>query len=123
MGPIVMTLNPNLSATDPSRLIHAVIVGISFLGAGTILHRERSQSVEGLTTAASVLLVAGMGAAVALDLILTAFALTFIVIITLIGLGIFEGKLIKPLVEREAAKSQLIFKKKEKKEGKRSSQT
>ncbi len=51
--------------SDPIRLIEAVIVGVSFLGAGTILHRERDLRVEGLTTAASLLFTAGIGIAVA----------------------------------------------------------
>lgn len=50
---------------DPVRLLQAVIVGISFLGAGTIVH-ARGAEVEGLTTAASVLLTAAIGMAVAL---------------------------------------------------------
>jgi putative Mg2+ transporter-C (MgtC) family protein len=39
----------------------AVVSGIGFLGAGAILHRHRS--VEGLTTAATMWIVAGIGLA------------------------------------------------------------
>jgi putative Mg2+ transporter-C (MgtC) family protein len=51
--------------TDPIRILQAIVIGVSFLGAGTIL-RDRSGEVEGLTTAASVLIAASLGAAVAL---------------------------------------------------------
>lgn len=54
---------------DPVRVVEAIVVGISFLGAGTILkYREDGQRmVEGLTTSASILSVAAIGIAVALD--------------------------------------------------------
>lgn len=40
--------------------MEAIIVGISFLGVGTIIQREREARVEGLTTAASVLMAAAI---------------------------------------------------------------
>lgn len=54
---------------DPVRVVEAIVVGISFLGAGTILkYREQGERVvEGLTTSASILSVAAIGIAVALD--------------------------------------------------------
>lgn len=48
--------------SDPARLIAQVISGIGFLGAGTIVLKEHS--VVGLTTAASLWSVAGLGLAV-----------------------------------------------------------
>jgi putative Mg2+ transporter-C (MgtC) family protein len=51
-------------SADPIRIIQAIIVGISFLGTGTIIH-ERGARVEGLTTAASILFTAGIAIAVA----------------------------------------------------------
>ena len=47
---------------DPGRIAAQVISGIGFLGAGTIL-REGS-TIKGLTTAASLWVVAGIGLAV-----------------------------------------------------------
>lgn len=49
-------------AGDPSRIASQVVVGIGFLGAGTILHK--GESVEGLTTAAGLWTVAAIGMAV-----------------------------------------------------------
>ncbi len=47
---------------DPARIASGVITGIGFLGAGTII--RGSQGVSGLTTAASLWVVAGIGLAV-----------------------------------------------------------
>ena len=47
---------------DPSRMAAQVVSGIGFLGAGAIL--ARGEIVRGLTTAASVWSVAGIGLAV-----------------------------------------------------------
>src|SRR6185369_10296067 len=51
---------------DPLRILSAVITGVSFLGAGTIMRRVQAETVEGLTTAASLLMVAAIGVSVAL---------------------------------------------------------
>jgi putative Mg2+ transporter-C (MgtC) family protein len=68
---------------DPIRILEALVTGVSFLGAGTILRRERRGAVEGLTTAASLLVTAAIGAAIALDQFLLAAgatAITFVVL-------------------------------------------
>ncbi len=54
--------------TDPVRVFEAIIAGVSFLGAGTILRRKGGDDVQGLTTAASLLFVCMIGAAVAIEL-------------------------------------------------------
>lgn len=46
---------------DPSRVAAGVVVGIGFLGAGTILRQEKG--VAGLTTAATIWAVAAIGIA------------------------------------------------------------
>jgi len=46
---------------DPLRLVEAVVAGVSFIGAGTIFARRGSQVVSGITTAASILMVAVIG--------------------------------------------------------------
>jgi len=47
---------------DPTRMIHGVITGVGFLGAGSIIRQEGY--VAGLTTAASVWMVAAIGVSV-----------------------------------------------------------
>lgn len=44
-----------------SRAIQGVITGIGFLGAGVIVHEQRSEKVRGLTTAASIWVTAAVG--------------------------------------------------------------
>jgi putative Mg2+ transporter-C (MgtC) family protein len=46
---------------DPGRIAAQIVTGIGFLGAGVILHR--GASVRGLTTAATIWVVAGIGIA------------------------------------------------------------
>lgn len=59
----------DIVTVDPVRVVEAIVVGISFLGAGTIFKytREGQGVVEGLTTSASILSVAAIGIAVALN--------------------------------------------------------
>ncbi|NOT34863.1 MAG: MgtC/SapB family protein [Candidatus Eisenbacteria bacterium] len=63
---------------DPTRVVHGVITGVGFLGAGAIIRREGM--THGLTTAASIWTAAAIGVAVgvrayALASITTAIAL------------------------------------------------
>lgn len=82
-------------ALDPSRIAAQVVSGIGFLGAGAIL--LRGDVVRGLTTAASVWSVAGIGLAVGGGLYTAAIAATIIILIILAG--------IKPLEDRFKAKN------------------
>lgn len=61
---------------DPTRIIHAIIVGVSFIGAGTILKSSDKETVKNLTTAAMILFSAGAGMAVALKLYIVAVGVT-----------------------------------------------
>jgi putative Mg2+ transporter-C (MgtC) family protein len=47
----------------PSRVMQGVLTGIGFLGGGVIVHHAGLESVEGLTTAATIWTAAGLGAA------------------------------------------------------------
>lgn len=69
--------------SDPLRVIAAVSTGVSFLGAGTIIRRSGEEDVEGLTTAASILVTAPIGVSVALGQWIVAAALTVILLLTL----------------------------------------
>jgi putative Mg2+ transporter-C (MgtC) family protein len=68
---------PGVLRADPIRIVEAVVTGTAFLGAGTIFrHRGAAEHVEGLTTAASLLLVAAIGISVALQQIIVAVLIT-----------------------------------------------
>jgi putative Mg2+ transporter-C (MgtC) family protein len=66
---------------DPARLAAQVVSGIGFLGAGTIIKQE--DKVEGLTTAASLWGVAGLGLAVGYGLYDISIATALIIFISL----------------------------------------
>lgn len=76
---------------DPSRMAAQVVSGIGFLGAGTIIFRKNA--VRGLTTAASIWAVAGLGLAVGGGLYIPAIAATLVMLLILFGLRPLEGKL------------------------------
>jgi putative Mg2+ transporter-C (MgtC) family protein len=79
-------------ALDPSRMAAQVVSGIGFLGAGAIL--ARGEVVRGLTTAASVWSVAGIGLAVGGGLYIPAVAATVIILIILAGIKPLERRFI-----------------------------
>lgn len=80
-------------SADPIRIVESVITGISFLGAGTILHREETKSVVGLTTAAALLFASGVGMVTALEQFPLAIGGTVLVVLVLRGIGILEDRL------------------------------
>lgn len=75
---------------DPSRLAAQVISGIGFLGAGTILFNGRS--ITGLTTAASLWVVAGIGLAAGAGFYYPAILACLMVLISLWILNKVEHK-------------------------------
>jgi putative Mg2+ transporter-C (MgtC) family protein len=77
--------------SDPVRIIEAIVTGISFLGAGTIFRSRKGEEVEGLTTAATILVCAGIGIAVAVRQVLLAVSVTVLVLVVLRGLTVLEG--------------------------------
>jgi putative Mg2+ transporter-C (MgtC) family protein len=88
VGHFSTSLSAGLVQSDPVRIIEAVITGVSFLGAGTIVLRRDEQRVEGLTTAASVLFTAAVGVCVALSQLVLAVGVTALVLVVLRGVGL-----------------------------------
>lgn len=94
---LVMCVNAILVTTyshtvnlDPGRFGAAVLSGIGFLGAGTIM--REGNSVSGLTTAASLWTVACIGIAVGAGYLAISVFTTFLVLIVLLGFAYFEKK-------------------------------
>ncbi|AHM58629.1 mgtc/sapb transporter [Flammeovirgaceae bacterium 311] len=52
---------------DPLRVVQAIIVGVGFIGGGTILKVPEKEKIRYLTSAATILISAGIGIAVALE--------------------------------------------------------
>lgn len=80
-------------AIDPARIAAGVITGIGFLGAGTIMHSK--SAVRGLTTAASLWVVAGIGLAVGCGLYYGAVLTTILTMITLMLFSRLEHVMIR----------------------------
>ena len=78
---------------DPARLAASVITGIGFLGAGTILFTGKS--ITGLTTAASVWVVAALGLCVGAGFYTAAIATTVLILMTLIVFNKLELRYMK----------------------------
>ncbi|BDG59392.1 MgtC/SapB family protein [Caldinitratiruptor microaerophilus] len=79
---------------DPGRIAAQVVSGIGFLGAGTIL--REGLTIRGLTTAASLWVVAGIGLAVGTGrMYLQATAASLLILATLYGLSRLEKRFIR----------------------------
>ena len=74
---------------DSARIAAQIIPGIGFIGAGSILHARAS--VTGLTTAATLFVVASVGMAAGGGLYLTALFATAIILVSLVLLGRMEA--------------------------------
>jgi len=78
---------------DTLRILSAVITAVGFLGAGTILRRANEDRVEGLTTAASMLLAAIIGLAAGLRQFPLAVGVTLLTLFALRWLRKIESKI------------------------------
>ena len=79
---------PEKVVTDPSRIIGQVITGIGFLGAGVMLARDGF--VLGVTSAATIWVLAAIGVVVAIGYHLVAIKLSLVVIAVLVGVDLLE---------------------------------
>ena len=77
-----------LTNADPARLAAQVVSGIGFLGAGTIM--KEGLTIKGLTTAASLWVVAGVGLAVGAGYYVGAVTTTVLSVLALTYLPRFE---------------------------------
>jgi len=75
---------------DHTRVAAQIIPGIGFIGAGSILHARGS--VVGLTTAATLFVVASVGMAAGGGLYITAIFATIVILLALAVLGKVERK-------------------------------
>jgi putative Mg2+ transporter-C (MgtC) family protein len=73
---------------DPTRVAAQIATGVGFIGAGTILHARGA--VTGLTSAATIWVVAAIGMAVGAGAYIDALGTTALVMVVLYGLGYVE---------------------------------
>jgi putative Mg2+ transporter-C (MgtC) family protein len=84
--------------TDTTRVAAQIVTGVGFIGAGTILHARGA--VVGLTSAATIWVVAAIGVALGSSYYLEGIGTTLVVLAVLAGLGRVEK-----LVERQSMHS------------------
>lgn len=79
---------------DPTRIASYIVAGIGFLGGGTIFLIHEKERVRGLTTAATIWVVAALGITCGAGLLLEAIATTVLVLIVLVLLRFVEQALL-----------------------------
>ena len=85
---IATSMSINSAMTDPSRIIGQVITGVGFLGAGVMLTRDGV--VVGVTSAATIWVLAAIGVAIGVGHGVVAVKLSLLVIAILIGIDFLE---------------------------------
>src|SRR5438067_1442203 len=79
---------------DPTRIASYIVAGIGFLGGGSIIVARDSEKVKGLTTAATIWVVAAIGMACGAGLFLEAVTATLLTLIILVLLRFIERRLL-----------------------------
>ena len=85
---------------DPTRVAGQIVTGVGFIGAGTILHARGA--VVGLTSAATIWVVAAIGVALGSGFYLEGIGTTLVVVAVLAGLGRAEK-----LAQRQSMRSMI----------------
>jgi putative Mg2+ transporter-C (MgtC) family protein len=86
----VSDIYSGITRSDPARIAAGVITGIGFLGAGTII--RDSEGIRGLTTAASLWVVAGIGLASGCGFYKAAEFTAVLALVVLVVLRLAENK-------------------------------
>lgn len=84
----VLSFKLSLGRGDPARVAAQILPGVGFIGAGTILHARGS--ITGLTSAATIWVVAAIGMALGSGAYTDAIGTTVLVMLILWGLGNIE---------------------------------
>jgi putative Mg2+ transporter-C (MgtC) family protein len=86
---IAMSRNVFNEATDPSRIVGQVITGIGFLGAGVMLAKDGI--VVGVTSAASIWILASIGVVVGLGHPWLGVRVAVLTVAILVGVNLMEN--------------------------------
>ena len=84
----MIALKYSTGSFDPSRIASQIIVGIGFLGAGSIIFK--GSRLQGLTTAGGLWVTAGIGMASGFGLYSLAAITTVLVLLILVAMNIIE---------------------------------
>jgi putative Mg2+ transporter-C (MgtC) family protein len=92
------------SAQDTARIAAQIVTGVGFLGAGAVIHTKGA--IYGLTTAATIWMVAAVGMAVATDLYLIGIITTIMTTVVLALLAPLSKKLADKAEARQKRQEQ-----------------
>jgi len=84
------------TTVDPTRIASYIVAGIGFLGGGTIFLSRQNEKVKGLTTAATIWVIAAVGIACGIGMILEALVTTAMVLFILFLLPLGERAIFPP---------------------------
>ena len=84
-------LGAGMQSDELSRVIQGIVTGIGFVGAGSILKREDTKSIHGVTTSAGIWMAAAIGVTVGLGGLGLALMATGLSLIVLRATLWFEG--------------------------------
>jgi len=98
----VLSFKLSLGRGDPARVAAQILPGVGFIGAGTILHARGS--ITGLTSAATIWVVAAIGMALGAGAYTDAISTAVLVMLILWGLGNLEK-----LIARKSMYSHLVI--------------
>lgn len=93
LGAIALSLDRSGIIADPSSIFIAIGIGMGFIGAGTISHKDGK--IEGLTTAAGLWVTAMLGLAIGTQLYSLAIISAFLILLIFAGFGFLEEKIFK----------------------------
>lgn len=85
-------LSDQAFGADPIRIVQSIAVGVSFVGAGVIFRDPDKNVARGLTTAATLLVVAPIGIAVAVERYVLAAGAAVLVVVVLRVMDWVEAK-------------------------------
>ena len=97
-----LSMKMSLGRGDPARVAAQILPGVGFIGAGTILHMRGS--VTGLTSAATIWVVAAIGMALGAAAYMEALGTALLVLGVLQGLGWVESR-----IARASTQSHLLI--------------
>lgn len=97
-----LSIKMSLGRGDPARVAAQILPGVGFIGAGTILHMRGS--VTGLTSAATIWVVAAIGMALGAAAYTEALGTALLVLAVLQGLGWVEDR-----IARASTQSHLVI--------------
>lgn len=99
---------PEAIRADPTRIIQSIILGVGFIGAGTIMHTQQEQRVKHLTTAGSILFVSGIGIACALREYLLASGITLMLLVVNSAIGAVEKRYARKRKKSKKAEGNVV---------------